>query len=150
MDTVALANYFAGHGVEPSPIEAGRVGAELARALGIPAGTAILLSYQNFSKITLVHKNVTFADFARIREMLGSPLTFASTGRFRSVEYTYANRTRSFRIIVRATSRKEAYLVSIYRLKWPEVRRHYRREKAERRLIRGPETELARQLMSRQ
>jgi len=54
------------------------------------------------------------------------------------------------REIVRATRHRELFLVSVYMLKWPDVRRHYRRAIAEGRLVRDLETQLARQLMPRQ
>jgi hypothetical protein len=150
VDTVALANYYAGYGVQRSPIEAWRVDREIARGMGVPVGTPVFLSYENFSKISVTHREIGFSDFARLRELITSPLTFVSTGHHRSAEFTHALRERPLRFILRATRLREVYLVSMYRQKWPDVRRLYGRAKRENRLIRDLETELARQLVPRQ
>jgi len=122
----------------------------VAAALGVRPGTAIFLSYENFSKISLVHRDIRYDDYCRLPALFRSTEAFVSRGRLRSAEFTHASRDRPIRAVIRATRHLELFVVSVYRLKWPDVRRLYRRAKSEGRLVRDVETQLARQLMPRQ
>ncbi|MBI1244582.1 MAG: hypothetical protein GC202_06220 [Alphaproteobacteria bacterium] len=122
----------------------------MSRILGVRVGTPVHLSYENFSKITLTHKDITFAEFARLREAILSPASFISKGRLRSAEITFVDAQRPLRIILRATRRNEIYVISIYRLRMSEVRRLYKRARREKRIVRDLKTELARQVLPRQ
>ena len=150
MDTVALANFFAGPNVEPGPLIAWRVDRTVSGVLGVPIGTPVRLSYPTFSKITVVHREIGFDDFARLPIGISAPNSFVSRGRKLSAEITIADPSRPLRVILRRARDGNVYIVSIYRLDWPEVRRRFRRETKESRIVRGPETKLARQLMPRQ
>ncbi len=108
------------------------------------------MSYPTFSKITVVHREIGFEDFAHLPVSIGAPFSFVSRGRKLSAEITIADRKRPLRIILRKARDGNVYIVSIYRLDWSEVRRRFRRETNEGRVVRGPETKLARQLMPRQ
>jgi hypothetical protein len=122
----------------------------VAAGLGVSPGTTIYLSYENFSKISLVHRDIRYDDYCRLPALFRSTETFVSLGRLRGAEFTRASRSRPIRAVIRTTRRLELFIVSVYRLKWPDMRRLYRRAKSEGRLIRDVETQLARQLMPRQ
>lgn len=149
MDEVALANYFAGPGVEPDPIEAWRVDADVARALGVPLRTVARLSYDNFVKITLKHDDVTFADLKRFAAIAESPATFVARDVRRSAQLIHLDPARPFKIVLRATRRNEVYLVTFHRTRADEARRLRRRAIKQGRLIRDLKTKPARSIEPR-
>ena len=148
MDVVALANFFAEKELEPGPIEAWRADHCLAAALGVPVGTVVWLSYYNFLKTCLAHRDVTFAEFEKLPVILSRGFVFR--GRKRTAEICHWIDGRPIKIVLKATSKNEVYLKTFHRVHWKEARRLFRRAKDEQSLCREPETELAQQLMSRQ
>ena len=144
MDRVALANYFAGPGVETDPIEAWRVDAAVARALDVAVGTPVRLSYQNFVKITLKHQDVTFEDLSRFAEIANAPSTCVARDSRRSALLIFPDPVRPFKIVLRATRLREVYLVTFHRTRAAEARRLIRRALKGGRMVRGAETKSAR------
>jgi hypothetical protein len=144
MDEVALANYFAGYGVEPDPIEAWRVDPSVARALDVPLRAPVRLSYANFSKITLKHRDITFDDLKRFAALAEADETFVARDRRRSAQLVHDDAVRPFKIVLHATRKDEVYLVTFHRINISEARRLHKRAHREGRLIRDLKTKPAR------
>lgn len=144
MDEVALANYFAGHGVEPDPIEAWRVDRAAARALGVALRTPVRFSYANFCKITLKHRDVTFDDLKRFANLAEADETFIARDRRRSTQLVHVDAARPFKMVLRATRKDEVYLVTFHRINISEARRLYKRALRDGRLTRDLKTKPAR------
>ena len=144
MDEVALANYFAGYGVEPDPIEAWRVDSSVAQALGVPARTQVRLSYANFCKITLKHRDITFDDLKRFAALAEADETFVARDRRRSAQLVHFDKARAFKMVLHATRKDEVYLVTFHRINTSEARRLHKRARREGRLTRDLKTKPAR------
>lgn len=144
MDEVALANYFAGHGVEPDPIEAWRVDRAAACALCVALRTPVRFSYANFCKITLKHRDVTFDDLKRFANLAEADETFIARDRRRSAQLVHVDSARPFKMVLRATRKDEVYLVTFHRIRTSEARRLHKRARREGRIIRDLKTKPAR------
>lgn len=150
MDDVQLANYFAG--VDPGPIEAGRLDQLIAERLGVSAGSIIWLSDYTLTKIKFRHTEIEFEDYKKLPEILVEG--FATPGnRARSVEICHIDTTgakhKLWRICIKATRGSQVYLTMFHRLDLKEMRRLYRRANKRESLIRDHKNQLARRLLRR-
>jgi len=147
LDDVRLANYFAGIELEPGPIEAWRVDNDVAITLGVPVGTKVWLSNYNLTKIGFQHPEIIFSDYRRLPSIFASG--FVVRGDTRTAEI-FSIEEKPMKVVLKATKRDEVFVTTFHRIKWPEVRRLYRRARRKQSLIRDVNAELARLLLPRQ
>lgn len=150
LDDVRLANYIAG--IDPGPIEAGRVYGPIALALRVRPGTPVLLSDYTMTKTSYRHGEVTFQDYMRLPSVLASG--FAVPGRLpRTVEFAHFDYwfrgMRWWHAVIKATVREEVYVTLFHRSNLGEARRIYRRAAKRGEIIRDVEEQLARTLRLR-
>jgi hypothetical protein len=150
MDEVQLANYVAG--LDPGPVEAGRVDQLLARMLTAPASSVIWLSDWTLTKTKFRHQDVTFADYKHLPEII--TLGFVIDGRERnSAELIYVEvdqfAAKCWRVCLKHTARSESFITNSQRLHVRDARRIYRRALSEGKLRRDLKDALALRLMRR-
>ena len=148
MDDVQLANYVAG--IDPGPVDAGRVDPEIARFLGVKAGTIVWLSNYTLTKTKFKHPEINFADYRKMPEILSSGFA-ASGNKKRTVEICHVDTSSPgftlWRVCLKSTHRDEVFVTLFHRLHMKEARRLYRRTVKKGSLLREHKNELARRLL---
>ena len=148
MDDVQLANYVAG--IDPGPVEAGRVDRNIATILGVKAGTIVWLSEYTLTKTGFRHPEIDFSDYQKIPEILTSG--FAAPGnKKRTVDMCHIDTAsgdfKLWRVCLKATRQDEVFVTLFHRVDMKEARRLYRRARKKGRLLRDHKTALARRIL---
>ena len=150
MDDVQLANYIAG--VDPGPIEAGRLDHEIAKSLRVSTGSVVWLSDYTLTKTKFRHKEIGFADYMKLPDILAEG--FAAQGnKAGTIEIchidTSAPKYKLWRICQKITHRSEVFVTMFHRIDMKETRRLYRRAEKKKTLIRNHKNQLARRILRR-
>lgn len=150
LDDVQLADYVLG--IDPGPVEAGRVDHVIASILNVKAGTIVWLSDYTLTKTKFRHPEIDFTDYCMMPEILFSG--FATPGKKkRSVELCHVDTdSRGFklwRVILKGTRRNEVFVTLFHRLDMKEARRLYRRAHKKGTLLRDHNNGLARRTLRR-
>lgn len=148
MDDVALANYIAG--VSRDHVDVGRVGSELARALGGYLGETIWLSDYSFTKIRFRHSDITFQDYCLIPMILSNAAIIAGKKRKKrtaelSIGPSVANQKPGYRLCMKPT-KDGVFVTTFHKLSLREARRHIRKGVKNGTLVRADNQGLAKQI----
>lgn len=147
MDELKLANYFAG--LHRENIEAGRLDAASARAVGMDAGTIVWLSDWTLTKVGFRHREITYQHYLKIPTVLREG--FVLRGRkgagleFYWVEGWEAA-THGYCLCLKRTRARDIYVTTFHPIHFNEVRRKYRGAERKELLVRPPKPELAQRL----
>ena len=150
LDDVQLANYVAG--IDPGPVEAGRISRDIAEYLGVPEGSVILLSDYNLTKTKFRHKEIDFQDYIKLPDILAEGFVIPGN-RNRSVEICHLDVSTSdyrfWALCLKVTREEEVFMTMFHRFNLKEARRLYRRAQRRDELIRDHQNELARRILRR-
>lgn len=148
LDDVQLANYLAG--IDPGPVEAGRVDHEIAHILGVKTGTIVWLSDYTLTKTSFYHPEIDFRDYQKMPEILSSGFA-ASGNKKRTVQIchvdTASSKFKLWRVCLKATRHDEVFVTLFHRLHMKEARRLYRRTVKRGFLLREHKNELAQRML---
>jgi len=144
LDEVKLANYFAG--LHREDIEAGRLDALTASALGLLPGTVVWLSDWTLTKVRFRHAEITFRHYVKIPTILRDG--FAMRGRKGPGLEIYwldgwTDAAHGFCLCLKRTARSDVYITTFHPIHFSELRRKYRRAERKGLLVRPLKTELA-------
>lgn len=150
MDDVALTNYLAG--LTRGPVEAGRLNRALARVLGVAPGTPIWLSDYSWTKIKIKHPEIGFREYVKLPLFLSDGFVVRGGRRRPCLEIYYFDPSEgaltAAKLVLKATSKGEVYVSTLFKLDRLEVRRLYRRAVENGTLVRDLKNELTRQLLA--
>lgn len=144
LDEFKLANYFAG--LHRENIEAGRLDATVAAALGMAAGTVVWLSDWTLTKVRFRHGEITYRDYLKVPVVLREG--FVVRGRkATSIEIYWSvgwvRATPGYRLCLKRTRAGDLFVTTFHPIHFKEIRRVYRGAERKRLLIRPLKTELA-------
>jgi hypothetical protein len=134
MDDVALANYVAG--CHTGPVEAARLDPFCAGLIGIPAGTAILLSDYTLQKLRHKHGEINFSHYHHFPAIQLSGFVFRGR-KNNDLEFCWLAPTGlPFFVAIKATVNGEVYVSTFHRINMTEARRRIKRARKSGRLVR--------------
>ncbi|MGH6890748.1 MAG: hypothetical protein ACREEP_00665 [Dongiaceae bacterium] len=144
MDELKLADYFAG--LHREDIEAGRLDATLAGALGMAAGTAVWLSDWTLTKVRFRHAEINFQHYVKMPAILREG--FALRGRKEIGLEIYwvegwSSAAHGFCLCMKRTAKSDVYITTFHPIHFSELRRKYRSAERKGLLVRPLKTELA-------
>jgi len=150
MDEVQLANYLAG--IDPGPIEAGRVDLAVARLLSVSPSSPVFLSDYTLTKTRFRHPDIDYQDYCHLPTILSrgyvvrgrSPLAAEIV----HVE-TRGNNVRGWDLVLKKTAKKELFVTMFHRTNLVDARRLYRRASRNNWLVRDVKDEMTRHLLGR-